>query len=603
MENILGRIRREKEEFVQNDVELAPGYFFNQRKIIQRIENYFFSRFESGPTDDDGWIKPFYNVVVKPCRVASKEIDLDTKDIIIRPENGDYDTADIMAADFKQWMKDEGFAAQLNEYADFCPEYGSVVIKKVKEKLHTVDLKKLYLTNVHAKDLSETNTIETNTYSRDEFLAMPWDEEKKKEVVKLYDSISRVDIDVDERYGWVKESELVEGGSETKMVFTMCIAAGTQIYDVDGGKDGKQQNIVEKGVVLNHVQTDEKPYREWHWSRMPNRWLGVGFVELLFDGQVRANEIAYYKAKALAWLGLHLFATDDDTLTRNLFNDVRDGDVVRLGLQRTLTEVPIQERNLGYYASEEGRWDKNTADLTFTPEIITGEGLPSGTPARSAIISDQNVKRYFDRKREDFGIFIKKLIEDDILPLFERSRGEAHTFSFSGSGNDRDALERRVFNTRMVAIFQDYVARKGVLPSANEWRRQMLIERQRIANKSTIDVDVPKDAYKNLRKRLDVVITKENEDTDSKLAGRQVVLQALAANPAIATNPVTRPVFMELANLLGVKNLSLPTEAEILTLQQPQQQPAAGGQLPGGARQPGAQDVLGAMPLPQGAAA
>ena len=582
-QTVLARIRREKEDFLTKNVQLAPGYAFNQYDTIQRIEDYFHSRFQSGPTDPDGWVKPFYNITRKPCAVAAKEIDLDTKDIIIRAENGDYVTAEIMAADFKQWMKDEGFAADLNEYADLCPEYGSIVVKKVGDRLATVNLKTLILSNVQAKTLKHTNSIEVHPYSRDEFVTeagkKKWDKAKVKEILKIYDEQNKTDIVVDERYGWVKESELKSGGSDTTMVFSMFLAAGTDLVQQQQSADGKQQLLKELGVVLEHIAVTEAPYREWHWSRMPYRWLGVGFVEMLFDAQVRMNENEYYKAKALAWLATHGYVTDDETVTRNLMNDMKNGDVLRVQRGAMFQEIQMGERNLSYYASVENRWDKNIADVTFTPEIITGEGLPSGTAARTAIISDQNVKKYFDRKREDFGIFIKALIVDDILPLFEKQSSNAHTFSFGGSGADREALEKRILNTRMVAMFQNYGHGKKRLPSLTEWQSALLTERQRIAASPTLDIDVPKDAYKGLKYRLDVVITKENEDTDSKLSGRQVVLKLLAENPSIATNPVTRPVFLELAEFLGVKNLNLPTEAEVQSMQPA---PAAAGPGPGG---------------------
>lgn len=605
-DTILARIRGEKEDFNNENREISPGYTFNQLRLIQRIENYIQSRFDSGPTDEDGWLKPFYNINRKPCAVAAKEIDLDTKDIIIRPEEGDYVTAEIMAAELKQWMKDQGFASDLNEYADLCPQYGTVVLKKVQDRLMTVHLRGLVLSNTQAKTLSHTNVIEPHCYSRSEFLdeaaKKKWDQKKVDEVLEVHDAAGKVDIEVDERYGWCKRSELendVPAERAEEMVYTQCIAAGTGIVNtVAGAKTDDPVSVEEKGVVLSHVAIDEHPYREWHWSRAPFRWMGVGFVEILFDAQIRANENAYYKAKALAWLATHVYVTDDDTVSRNSLNDAKNGDMIRLSTKGAqLQEIQAQERNLAYYTSEEQRWDKLAADLTFTPEIITGEGLPSGTPARSAIISDQNVKKYYDRKREDFGIFVRGIIEDDILPLFEKQNSDEHVFTFSGSGSDRDAVERRILAARMIGIFQDYVTNRGKIPSSAEWRRMLSVEREKISASPTLDIKIPKGAYKNLKKRLDVVVTKENEDTDSEITGRRTILEVLSRNPGIATNPATRQIFIELAGLLGVKNLNIPTEAEIGAPPEATS-PAAPAAAPG---LPNGQDVLNAVPVPAGA--
>ncbi len=294
---ILGRIRDEKERFLYQQVPLSAGYFFNQYQVIQRIENYFNSRFESGPLDDDGWTKPFYNINRKPCQIVTKEIDLDTKDIILRPVDGDFETAEIMSSELKQWMKDEGFAKDLNDFADVAPVYGSLVVKRPRkkgERLSIVDLKRFVLTNVSADTLAETDTIETHCMSRDEFQRHEgWDEAKKEDALALYDSLGRVDLDVDERYGWVKESELVADGSDTKMVYTKAVVTGATEVAYVG--EGDKKTAVERGIVLYHEPFDPKdnPYREWHvGTKVPNRWLRMGFVELTFDAQVRINEKA-----------------------------------------------------------------------------------------------------------------------------------------------------------------------------------------------------------------------------------------------------------------------------------------------------------------------
>ena len=143
MNTVLGRIRDEKEAVRMEEIELSQGYKFNQFQTLRRIELYYNSKFESGEFDHEGFKKYFYNIVRVPCQNATKEIDLDTKDIILRSEEGNFLVAEIMSAEFKQWMKDNNFAKKLNEYADIVPKYGSVVVKKVKDELFTVDLKNL----------------------------------------------------------------------------------------------------------------------------------------------------------------------------------------------------------------------------------------------------------------------------------------------------------------------------------------------------------------------------------------------------------------------------------------------------------------------------
>ena len=577
--NILGLIRNEKQEFLYGNAQLAPGYFFNQLTTIKRIENYFNSRFDSGPYDEDGWPKPFFNVVRKPVQVCAKEIDLDTKDILIRSEDGDYITAELMAADFKQWMKDEGFAKDLNEYADLAPEYGTVVIKKVKKRLRTLDLKRLIISNVAAENLSKTNIIETHEYTPDELRQQGWPTKEVEELIALHERIQKPFIEVDERYGWVSEDLLTPKGDPNKLVYTLCLAGGTSLVEEKPGQSPEQSQLIEQGIVLEHKTIASHPYREWHFSKMKNRWLGVGLVEVLFDAQVHINEVAYFKAKALHWTGLHLFQSDDETVSRNLLNDVKNGDVVKTQKDRSISVIPVEERNLAHYHSEEQRYDRLVADLTFTPDVITGEGLPSGTPARSAMISDANVKRFFDRKREDFGIFLRQVIIDDILPQFKTQKSKGHTLSVATKGVERDRLEEIIFNAKMNGHFAKFVKVQNRLPTSAEWTRLTMVERQKLARRPTLEMLIPDGAYDDIKDKIDVVITKENEDTDSKIQGRQVVLQALAANPNIALSPMTRPLFLELAELLGIKHAHIPSTSGMMAAPQ-------GPTMPAGSPQP-----------------
>lgn len=584
---ILSHIRNAKEKFREEAVRITEGYDFNQHDTIKQVELYFNSRYLTGEFDDDGFKKPFFNIVRKPCLVASKEIDLDTKDIIVRSQNGDYLAADIMSLELKQWMREEGFAKKLNEYADLAPIYGSVVVKKVGEELHTVDLKNLTIEDPTAKSLDHTGVIESHQVTPDELRQMAskggWDMAKVEEVIDLYAQKGKPLITIDERYGWVKSEML--GEDPGKLVYTLSIVGGAE--EIEDSAD--KSTTVEMGIEIFHAPIDKHPYREWHWMKMPNRWLGVGLVEISFDAQIRRNETAYLKSKALLWSSLQLFQTDDENIAGgNLLTEAQNGDILKLQPNKAISPVNTAERNLAHYNAEEIVWERNVQDLTFSSDIIGGESLPSGTPARSAILQDQNVKRFFDRKREDFGLFIKDIIEKDILPIFMKKKRKAHILSIAGGPDDRDRIEQMVLDTRTVAAFQRYVKKNKVLPSLNEWQRLVNDEARRVSQAKTLDIELPDGFYENLDHRLEVVITKENEDTDSKIAGRRAVLEVLGANPAIATNPATRPVFMELAHLLGVKNLRIPTNAG-------QPEPAGPqGAIPQG---PETNDVLQAVPV------
>jgi hypothetical protein len=206
----------------------------------------------------------------------------------------------------------------------------------------------------------------------------------------------------------------------------------------------------------------------------------------------------------------------------------------------------MEERNLSHYSTEERRWDDHAAQITFSPEVITGEGMPSGTPARSAAIADTNVKKFFDRKREDYSIFLQDIIENDLFPQFAKKAATEHTLFYEGGFEGRDRMQQLHFNLKMSQIFQEFLD-KGQMPTTEEWNRLMQVEIMRMATRPTLDILIPKDTYKNIKAKVKVVITKENEATDALIAGKQIVLQALASNPGMVVNPLTRGIFFDVA--------------------------------------------------------
>lgn len=597
---ILGRIRDEKERFRTKSVRIANGFLFNQYQTLQRIELYYNSKFETGEYDDDGFKKYFYNINRQPCDIATKEIDLDTKDLLLRSENGDYLLAEIMGRELKQWMKDQGFAKDLNEYADDAPRYGTVVVKKVpkSKRFYNIDLVNGFIiTNQNAKNLNHTNIIEPHLYSFDELRQTAeesgWDKDKVEELISLYSQLGKSDVEVDERYGWVRESELKEGGSPFKMVYTLAIVGGCEETE----RAADQDEVIERGIVIYHDTVKKHPYKEWHFAKIKKRWLGLGYVETLMDPQMARNESKYYKRRGMLWTSLHIWQTDDENINKNLLLDTKDGDIIkRTKGTDELRPVAMEERNLADYQTEDADWDQNAKNLTFSQDVIAGEKMPSNTPATTTVVTDGNIKRFFDRKREDFALFVKDMLVEDIIPEFIKSNDTEHIFSLMGTYRDRDYFEQIILDRVLVNAFDKYVETNKRVPTAQAWQMLVETEARRISNRPTLDIKLMEGEYRKAKFKLDVVITKENEDTDSVIAGSQLILGLLQSNPAIIMNPMTRPLVLDLAEKLGVRNLRIPNML-MSVMGQPAGQPGMPGMQPGpgvstpAAPQPGARPM------------
>ena len=79
-ETIFSTIRKEKSDFINNNIYPVSGYSFNQYNTIKRIHLYSNSRFENGQYYL-GKEKIFFDINTNPTELAATMLDLDTRHI------------------------------------------------------------------------------------------------------------------------------------------------------------------------------------------------------------------------------------------------------------------------------------------------------------------------------------------------------------------------------------------------------------------------------------------------------------------------------------------------------------------------------------------
>jgi hypothetical protein len=147
-------------------------------RTINKITLYTASKFETGDSDLLKNKKYFFNVVNPMCDNASKNIDVDTKDVNVRAEKVEYRVNSMVYNDYlKQWMKKENFGSFLNDVIDTLPKYGSIVAKKEKDGIKLLELRHLYIDpSVSSKkgyyNLNSSYIIEPHVMSIDDFQKM-----------------------------------------------------------------------------------------------------------------------------------------------------------------------------------------------------------------------------------------------------------------------------------------------------------------------------------------------------------------------------------------------------------------------------------------------
>lgn len=551
-------------------VEMPGGYSFSHTETLKLIDLYYNSKYKTGSYDNLGLRKFFYNIVKPAVDVAAKFIDVDTGNIMVLPEGEEDELPTwFMQKRLRLWLDESGFGEILNEITTDLPKYGTVVLKKSKEGVCKVNLHNLIL-DPAGKSLDCMPFVYERIYmNRHEIDEMGWD------TSELYDRGDDDSFIIYECYNrrngkWV---QTIYGD-----LFTAKESGG---YNRAVESEINDRTTYAGAIMLSEKEVKELPYRELHWERIPGRWLGYGFVEYLEENQIAINEAENLERKGLMFTSLKLYQTRDEAIGgSNVLTNAQNGDI--LFVSSEITPVAVEERNLAAFNNTRSNWSQNTERKTFTTDITTGASLPSRTPLGVANLQASLASSYFELKRENFGLFIKKLLMEDIIPDFSKDTAEEHTLLFGASDKDIARLDMMVANQIINDKMVEYALKTGFFPSKEEREIARLDIMESLRKNQTRFVKVAKNTYKNAKYHIKVEITGEGIDTNAKSQILQMVLQIIGTNPAVMENENTKRIIFA---MLSMGNIS---PVEIGLLDQPAQPQ---GQVP--------PEVAGSLARPQ----
>jgi len=610
-QNIFAQTRQEVYDFVNNDIKIVDGYSFNQYQTIKKCHLYYNSRFVTGDLDSNGRKKIFLNVVKAPCKVGSRFLNFDTKNIrlISNTRNSEMATF-LLEHELKNWMKKNKVAITLNSLAELSPKYGSSVIKKTKKGADIVDLRRLVL----------DPTVDTITNSRfvilEHNLTPSQLREKQKngwenveEVIsKFYvntapepyiqdGTLNQVNstpvIKIYERYGEVPKSWL--DGSEPKeneeMVRALFIVAGVNNYGL--GEDGKTVTREDGVVLFRSKWFGDWPFRDFHYDKTEGRWLGIGVIEDLFQIQERTNELANEKRDSMTISNKHIFQTQDKTIVKNLLRDLSNGAVIMAGSNGGLVPLANEERNLAAFNSEEMRYANQAKEITFSYDAIRGEQLPTSTPATNAVIQDRNTKSVYSVKRENLANMLRFFFTELVIPQAIKDLTPEHILHFIGSNEELfridSALIKEIVNRKALDLLLDGIP---VDEMAIEQIKTDVSNQLKEAGTDRF-ITIKDSFYKNADFTFDINIDNEQEDSQLLTNNLFSVFTALASNPTILQDPVIKALFYEYAERAGVS----PMKLEIAAMERDQQQQAQQVQQPMGGKMIPAQGMTQEEPM------
>lgn len=421
---LIPQIESEISDYFNSIVSIGEGVDFSQPKLIKRIGLFQSHTYPTGKFDSQGNYKYWFDIISSRINSEIKNLDFDTKNIKCKSDRKiDELPTIIVNLKIKDWLRDNGQAEEINSAVEEGSGWGNIVWKKIKGGYERVDLKNFYVINQTAKDLTESPTIERHQLSQSDLRAKAGSWEHIDEIIKDCKTDSYKPTiegqakdtttpyyEIYERNGEVclkdlKEyrGEKVREGDENRYILAKVIGAGTK-----GTLSG-----VEIKYILFADTIKEMPYKEFHRSRYKGRWWREGLYELLFDIQVRLNQIGNQIAQGLELAAKHILISSDKLIVQNILTDMNNGDIIRA---QGLTQVNLRMEAFDQLANEWNRLIQSANDIANSQEVVVGDPLPSGTTLGAYRMLNVNANKLFMFIQEKLAIPFSEIFEEWLIP-------------------------------------------------------------------------------------------------------------------------------------------------------------------------------------------
>lgn len=522
------RIENMINAYIGRSIEVSPGVQFSQHDLLERIYR-FKNRNLSGSKLNADLSYNYFSDIISP-RIDSevKNLRFDSKHILLFSQNPRKDFAAIFLSNayLKSWLSDNGEDVKLKSAVEEFVANGNIGFKRIGGGYEIVDPLNTYITNQKAETIEDTDIIERHEMTASQIKRMEgWDQEVADDVIKNLSNktfkASETSSDIEtsaSRYeiyeftGEVSEREFneVQGkgdGEEHKYILAKIIVAG-----LHSNKSGKKYVLYAEELVGSLSDW----YKYAHRGRYENRFWRVGMYEMLFDHQIRANEIVNDLSRGLNWASKVIFKTGDDSILENVRADLENGDIIR---SADLAQVDVRMRNLDQLIADWNRLITDADRLSNSQEVVRGESMPSGTPFRMGILLDQNAGKLFAYLRQKLTLPYKQVFKDWILPdLLSDIRG-VDIFRFTG---DEDILEQL-----RVLMAENWYMKNLIKigPHPKEMAEAIKAEKIQELQKKDPAIKNVKDIWKGILPRVLITITGENSDIQDQMQDMMTFIQ------------------------------------------------------------------------------
>jgi len=455
---------------------------FETKEILNRARKNYYGIFDETIDPDSERDKVWYPVTEWTVESVVTNVDLDTKDIMVRPKTPDDIGIARVARYVLQWLFGKlDFGQKLNDIIRSLAINGTSIVKIWKMggeiKFKEVDILNFFIEPSASSIQEATSVIERSLVTIDEFKSMAkkfeWENTdiigsttlEKNNVAGSFgsmDSASEVPlVALYERHGKIRKSWLTKKDEDRNIwVDGYAIMSG-----LDKDNDGPFLHYITDNVRKNKDGKAVKPYEECWFTRVPGRWLGRGIPEKLFNIQENLNEIVNIRANNARILQNGLFEVRKGSgLTPEKLRISAGGVIPVTALGVDIKQLQVQDYRPSSYADQR-EMVLAGEKVTLAPAISSGQPTAASMPATNASIQDTNARSNFAMVQENIGLFIRRTIKNHFFPLLSETLKKEDIISITGAIRDVEEIDNQILDHVVKEQLKEYWDKYGILPS------------------------------------------------------------------------------------------------------------------------------------------
>jgi len=561
-------IRKMESDYRTGNTTISKYVSFSLLENLEKIDAYTNSKHTSGDKDSLGRDKPFFNIVTSAINIWYRATDIDRKNIRIKSTKLKDTTRSFIATmKLQQWMRDTSFGAFLNKWGRSLAKNGSSVLKFVEKdgKLHPMVMDWMNII-VDAVNFDDNPVIEIIELTPAQLKRRSgYDQGKVKSL------LSAVQVR-ETRDGQKKDTK----------------ANYIKVYEIHGelplsymtDKEEDEDTFVQQMHVVSFVAKDDKGkefdeftlakgkeakslYMITHLIEEENRTQAIGAVEHLFEAQWMENHTMKGIKDHLDIASKLIFQTADDTFVgQNALQAIENGDILIHAPNEPLTQINNGSHDITQMQNFGQMWKQLGNEITGISEAMLGTTPKSGTAWRQteAILSESH--DLFELMTENKGLHIEEMMRKFVLPHLKKKLKNRD--EIIGVLEDHDIKQ---IDGKLIKLETEKKVKREIIDSLKQGELPVQLDVQateesvksELSEMGNVRSFIPSEIedlewdkyFEGIVWESEVDVTGEESATQSHMTTLTTVLQTIATNPAVLTDPNAKMLFNKILSMTG----------------------------------------------------